>query len=124
MAFRTGRMSPAAFAAHMKAHTPADATPLPVSSVPAIDPAARIAEVVTRACALDMPKGGEMAALAVESFRRALPAEGATLAKDGLLTLSAAVGRLATCHRMAGRYDAEKACDSVRNLADTVYRIV
>jgi hypothetical protein len=124
MSFRTGRMSPAAFAAHIKARTSAESTPLPVSSVTEIDPAVRLAEVVTRARALPLPDGHEMAVFAVGTFKKLLPAEGETLAVATLVPLSGALRQLGTCHRILGNYEAEKACASVRDLADTVYRIL
>jgi len=117
-------MNPRDFAAHMKAHAPADVTPVPVSAVAEVDPAARIAEVVRRARKLPLPDGHEMAVFATESFLKLLPAEGEAMDVATLIPLSGALRRMALCYRMAARYSDEKACDSVRDLADTVYRML
>mgnify|MGYP006946110910 FL=1 len=109
--------------AHMKAHVAADATPVTGTAVPTLTTEQRVASLVKEARTLPMPSNGEMAVFAVETFHKALPAEGATLDADVATGLYSAITRLATCHRIAGRYEDEKRCATVAGLALTVARI-
>lgn len=108
---------------HMKAHAAADATPVTGSVIPTLTTEQRIASLVKEARTLPLPDNGEMAVFAVDSFRRALPVEGATLDADVATGLYSAVTRLATCHRIAGRYEDEARCAAVAGLALTIARI-
>lgn len=108
---------------HMKAHVAADATPVTGTVIPILTDEQRVASLVKEARTLPMPSNGEMAVFAVETFHKALPADGATLDAAVATALYSAITRLATCHRIAGRYEDEARCASVAGLALTVARI-
>lgn len=98
---------------------PRVAPPTPDVVDPAPPLADRIAAAVTRVRALPRPAGLPVAT----ALDAALPPYGATLESGGLLRLSGLVRDLATCHRMAGRFDDEAKCDRVVDILLTLDKL-